>query len=352
MMKEGRAAMGTTSRFALLGIVMTLIWVDPAAAAEADTVAMIKSRGDLLCGTSTGASPGMSTLDDKGAWAGLEVDFCRALAAAILGSADRVKFVPLEFKNAFAALTAGGVDVLARSASWTYTRNAELRLDWPVVYLYDGQGFMVRKSLGIGAAKELDGASICVTGGSTTELNLADFFRANGLRYTPIVSNSREQNIANLEANRCDAYSNERGGLAANRAALAKPDDYVILPDVISKEPLGPVVRQDDARFHTIVAWTFYAMVIAEELGVTKGNVIEQVSTSANPEVQRLLGKTGEFGARLGLANDWAVKVISAVGNYGEAYDRNLGANSRIKLTRGPNELWKNGGLVYAPPMR
>ncbi|WP_342363777.1 amino acid ABC transporter substrate-binding protein [Terrarubrum flagellatum] len=343
--------MSTTSKSALLGLCAILAWASPGVA-QTDTVGAIKSRGDLICGTSTGGSPGLSTLDDKGAWAGLEVDYCRALAAAILGNPDRVKFAPLEFKNAFAALTSGSVDLLARTATWTFTRDVELRFDWPVVYLHDGQGFMVRKSLGVKAAKDLDGASICVTGGSTTELNLADFFRAHKLKYIPIVASGREQNIANLEANRCDAYSNERGGLAANRSALPKPDDYVILPDVVSKEPTGPVVRQDDARFRDIVAWTFYALVIAEEFGVTRANVIEQASGSDNPEVQRLLGKTGEFGSKLGLANDWAVKVISAAGNYGEIYNRNLGADSRIKLARGQNELWKNGGLIYAPPMR
>lgn len=321
-------------------------------AADGDVVNAIKQRGDVLCGTSVGGSVGLSTLDDKGNWAGLEADYCRALAAAIIGDPAKVKFVPLEFKNAFAALTSGSVDLLARTATWTFTRDVELRFEWPAIYLHDGQGFMVRKSLGVKSAKELDGASICVTGGSTTELNLADFFRANKIKYTPIVTNSREQNIASLEAGRCDAYSNERGGLAANRSALPKPDEYIILPDVVSKEPTGPVVRQDDSRFRDIVAWIFYATVIAEEFGITKANVAEQVANSTNPEVQRLLGKTGEFGAKLGLANDWAVKIISAVGNYGEMYDRNLGAGSRVKLVRGQNELWSKGGLIYAPPLR
>ena len=321
-------------------------------AAEGDTVNAIKQRGELVCGVSPGASVGLSTLDDKGNWAGLEVEFCRALAASVTGSSERVQFVPLEFKNAFAALTSGSVDILARSASWTFTRDAEMKFEWPVVYMFDGQGFLVRKALGLKSAKELDGASICVSGGTTTELNLADYFRSRNLKFTPIVANSREQNLANLEAGRCDAYSNERGGLAANRAALPKPDDYVVLPDVISKEPLGPAVRQDDQRFRDVVAWTFYALVLAEEFGITKANVAEEASNSKNPEVQRLLGKTGDFGAKLGLANDWAVKVIAATGNYGELYDRNLGSGSKVNLSRGQNELWSKGGLLYAPPVR
>jgi general L-amino acid transport system substrate-binding protein len=321
-------------------------------AAEGDTLNAIKQRGEVTCGVSTGASVGMSTLDDKGNWAGLEVEFCRALAAAVLGSPEKVKFVPLEFKNAFAALTSSSVDLLARSATWTYTRDSEMKFEWPVVYMYDGQGFLVRKSLGVKSAKDLNGASICVSGGTTTELNLADYFRTNNMKYTPIVANSREQNLANLEASRCDAYSNERGGLAANRAALPKADEYVVLPDVISKEPLGPVVRQDDPRFRDIVAWTFYAMVLAEEFGITKANVADQAESSKNPEVQRLLGKTGDFGAKLGLPNDWAVRVISTAGNYGELYERNLGSGSKVSLSRGQNELWSKGGLLYAPPMR
>jgi general L-amino acid transport system substrate-binding protein len=323
-----------------------------ALAAEGDILQAIKQRGDVVCGVSTGLNIGMSTIDEKGNWAGLEAEFCRAIAVAILGDAERVKFVPLEFKNAFAALTSGSVDLLARSATWTYTRDTEMKFEWPVVYMYDGQGFLVRKSLGVKNAKELNGATICVSAGTTTELNLADYFRANSLKYTPIVASGREQNLANLEAGRCDAYSNERGGLAANRAALPKADEYVVLPDVISKEPLGPVVRQDDPKFRDVVAWTFYAMVLAEEFGITKDNVVDQAANAKHPEIQRLLGKTGEFGAKLGLPNDWAVKVISITGNYGELYERNLGLDSKVKLVRGQNELWSKGGLIYAPPMR
>jgi general L-amino acid transport system substrate-binding protein len=321
-------------------------------AAEGDTVNAIKQRGMLSCGTSTGTSVGLSTLDDKGDWKGLEIDYCRALAAALLGDVTKVKFVPLEFKNAFAALQSSSVDVLARAATWTYTRDTEMRFDFAGIYMYDGQGFLVSKKLGVKSAKDLNGASICVSGGTTTELNLADYFRTNRLRYTPIVANSREQHQANLEAGRCDAYTNERGGLAASRTALKNPDDYVILPEVISKEPLGPIVRQEDPRFKDIAAWTLNLLIAAEEHGITAANVAEAVEGSTNPEIQRMLGKTGEFGSKLGLANGWAVTVIKAVGNYGEMFERNLGSQSPVKLDRGQNRLWSDGGLLYAPPFR
>jgi general L-amino acid transport system substrate-binding protein len=294
----------------------------------------------------------MSTLDDQGNWNGLEVDFCRAVAAAILGDGDSVRFTPLEFKNAFAALQSGSVDMLARSATWTFSRDSELQFDWAGVYIYDGQGFLVRKDLGVASIAELDGASICVTGGTTTELNMADFFRANGLDYTPIVANGREQHYANLEARRCDAYTNERGGLAASRLALSEPDDYMILDQIISKEPLGPIVRQDDPLFRDIAAWTLNVLVSAEEFGVTQANVARMAQNPENPEVGRMLGATGDFGAKLGLANDWAVKVVAAGGNYGEIFDRNLGAGSPVGLARGFNALWRDGGLMYSPPIR
>lgn len=331
---------------------MALPLATVAAAAEGDTVNAIKQRGAIHCGTSTGTSVGLSTLDDKGNWKGLEIDYCRALAAALLGDAAKVKFVPLEFKNAFAALQSGSVDVLARAATWTYSRDTEMRFDYAGVYMYDGQGFLVAKKLGVKSAKELNGASICVSAGTTTELNLADYFRTNRLRYTPIVANSREQHQANLEAGRCDAYTNERGGLAASRTALKSPDDYVILPEVISKEPLGPIVRQDDPRLRDIAAWTLNVLIAAEEHGLTAANISEAVAESTNPEIQRMLGKTGDFGQKLGLANDWAVTVIKAVGNYGEMFERHLGSQSPVKLDRGLNQLWSRGGLLYAPPFR
>lgn len=324
----------------------------PAAAGAGDTVNAIKGRGELLCGVSTGGSTGLSTLDNQGNWKGFEADFCRAVAAGILGDATKVKFVPLEFKAAFASLQSGAADMLARTATWTYSRDGELNLDWAGTYIYDGQGFLVSKKLGVKSAKELDGATICFTGGSTTELNLADYFRTHGMSYTPVVGTAREQNQQNLQAGRCDVYTNERGGLAASRTAMTSPDDWMVLPEVISKEPTGPIVRQDDPRFRDIVAWTLNVLIAAEELGVTQANVDRVIAESSSPEVQRLLGKTGGYGGKLGLADDWAVRIIKAVGNYGEMYDRNLGDGSPIKLARGLNELWSNGGLVYAPPFR
>ncbi len=339
----------------LAGLLVTIAGgaaATPARAAGSGVVDTIRQRGELVGGVGTGAAIGMSTLDSQGQWHGLEVDFCHAVAAAITGDAAKVNFVPLVFKNAFAALRAGSIDELGSGASWTFTRNADLHFDWPVVYVYDGEGFLVRKSLGVKNVAGLNGATICVTGGSDTELNLADYFRSHGWSYTPLVTNSREQNLADLQAGRCDAYTNERGALAANRSALPKPGDYVVLPDVISKEPTGPVIRDNDPQFRHVVMWTFFAMVTAEEYGVTRANVGKVAATTKNPALQRLFGRTGGFGAMLGLPNDWAVKVIAAEGNYGELYDRNLGKDSRIGLARGPNALWKDGGLVYAPPVR
>lgn len=331
---------------------LSLLAAVPAPAAEGDTVNAIRSRGALLCGVSTGGSVGMSTLDDRGQWRGLEADFCRAVAATLLGDATKVQFVPLEFRNAFAALQSGAVDMLARTATWTFTREVELRFEFAGIYVYDGQAFMVSRRLGVTSARQLNGASICVTGGSTTELNLADYFRTNNMTYRPVVTNSREQNQANLDAGRCDVYTNERGGLAASRTALRNPDDYIILPETISKEPAGPIVRRDDLRFRDIVAWTLRALIAAEEFGVTAANVRETAGGTTNPEIQRMLGRTGNFATSLGVNADWAVQAIAAVGNYGEIFERNLGAGSRVNLDRGQNNLWSRGGLMYVPPFR
>lgn len=324
----------------------------PIAAQAGETLDAVNQRGELNCGVSTGTSIGKSTLDDQGNWTGFEADFCRAVAAAILGDADAVNFVPLEFRNAFASLQSGSVDMLARSATWTMSRDNDLAFEWSGVYIYDGQGFLVAKNSGITEASQLEGASICVTSGTTTELNLADYFRTKGLDYTPITVSSPDQSIANLESGRCDAYTNEVGGLASYRLGLSDPDAYSILPDVISKEPLGPVVRQDDPMFEDVVEWTLYALIIGEEFGLTQANVAETAATTSQPELRRFLGVEGEFGAMMGVPNDWAVNVLEAVGNYGELFERTLGSESPANIARGRNTLWSQGGLLYAPPVR
>lgn len=316
------------------------------------TLNSVVERGELNCGVSTGTSIGKSTLDDEGNWTGFEADFCRAVAAAALGEDAKVNFVPLEFKNAFASLQSSSVDMLARSATWTFSRDHDLAFEWAGIYIYDGQGFLVSKDSGITDASQLSGAAICVTSGTTTELNLADYFRSNGMDYTPITMSSPDQSTANLEAGRCDAYTNEVGGLASYRLGLSDPDNYIILPDIISKEPLGPVVRQDDPEFEDVVEWTLYALIIAEEFGVTSDNVSEMAASSSQPEVRRFLGAEGDFGKMMGVENDWAVQVISAVGNYEELYERNLGSQSKANIDRGRNRLWSDNGLLYAPPVR
>tara|TARA_R110002051_G_scaffold90460_1_gene159336 strand:+ start:2814 stop:3794 length:981 start_codon:yes stop_codon:yes gene_type:complete len=324
----------------------------PGLAAAGPTLDAVIDRGALNCGVSTGTSIGKSTIDDQGNWTGFEAEFCRGVAAAILGDGAKVNYVPLEFKSAFASLQSGSVDMLARSATRTFSRDSELSFEWAGIYLYDGQGFLVSNASGITSTTELSGASICVTSGTTTELNLADYFRTNGIEYTPITVSSPDQSIANLEAGRCDAYTNEVGGLASYRLGLSDPNAYTILPDIISKEPLGPVVREDDQQFEDVVEWTLNALIIAEEFGVTQDNVVETAASTEQPEVRRFLGAEGEFGAMLGIPNDWAIKVIQTTGNYGELFERTLGSQSPANIERGYNTLWSQGGLLYAPPLR
>ncbi|MEN5084561.1 amino acid ABC transporter substrate-binding protein [Bosea sp. TWI1241] len=326
-----------------------------ATTAQADSGATqkaIAARGAVNCGVSSGVQTGMSTLDSNAKWSGFEVDFCRAVAAAVLGDAEKVKYVPLEIKTAFATLQSGGIDLLARTATHTFIRDVELNVAWPGVYLYDSQGFLAKKSLGVKSAKELEGASICVSAGSNYELNLADFFRKNGMKFTPVTANTRDQNEKNLASGRCDVYANVLSALAGAVSKLGNPDEWVVLPELISMEPIGPVVRKDDSRFRDIVAWTLNALVAAEELGITQANVEQMKASSTSPEVQRLLGTTGDFGAKLGLDNAWAFNAVKAVGNYGEMFDRNLGAKSPIKLQRGLNNLWNAQGLMSAPLLR
>ena len=321
-----------------------------AAGASAGTLDQVKAKGALTCGSNTGLV-GFGLPDAAGAWSGLDVDLCRAIAAAIFGDDKKVKYIPLSSKDRFTALQSGEIDVLSRNGTWTQSREASLGLLWAGVNYYDGQGFMVRKKLNVSSALELNGASVCVQQGTTTELNLADFFRSNNLKYEGVVFASAEETLKAYDSGRCDAFTTDASGLYAERVKLGNPEEHVVLPEIISKEPLGPAVRQGDDQWFNLVRWTHYAMVTAEELGVTSKNLDEKMK-STNPDVKRLLGTEGEFGKSMGVPNDWAAKIIKLVGNYGESFDRNVGDGSRLKIKRGQNALWTKGGLQYAPPIR
>jgi len=310
----------------------------------------IKARGNINCGVSPGV-PGFSNPDDKGTWRGFDVDFCRAVSAAIFDNPDKVSYKPLTAKERFTALQSGEVDLLSRTTTWTMSRDSAMGLVFAGIMFYDGQGFMVNKKLGVKSAKELGGATVCVQTGTTTELNLADFFRANKLEYKPVVFEKADEAVPAYDSGRCDVYTTDASSLYAQRTKLKSPGDHVILPEIISKEPLGPVVRQGDFQWFTVVKWVYFALLNAEELGVNQKNVNEMLN-SANPEVKRLLGKEGDFGKGIGLENDWVVRIVKHVGNYGEIYDRTLGEGSPIKIARGLNNLWSKGGLQYAPPIR
>ena len=318
-----------------------------AGAAKADTLDNIKKAGVVKCGVSQGL-PGFSNPDDKGNWTGIDVDYCRALAAAILGDGNKVKYVPLSAKVRFTALQSGEVDVLSRNTTWTFTRDTGLGLNFVGVLYYDGQGFMVPKKLGVKSAKQLSGAAVCTNTGTTTELNVADYFRANKMKYKVVAFEKADEVVAAYDAGRCDVYTTDRSGIAAQRTKLKNPGAHVILPEVISKEPLGPVVRQGDDKFFNIAKWVLNALLTAEELGVTAANV-DAMMQSKNPEVRRLLGVEGNLGAKLGLDKAWAARAIKAVGNYAEMYKRNV---SPLGLDRGVNQLWTKGGLLYSPPFR
>jgi general L-amino acid transport system substrate-binding protein len=317
--------------------------------AAAGTLDQIKARGTLVCGTNPGLA-GFALPDDQGVYKGLDVDECRALAAAIFNDPSKVKYLPLNAKDRPTILASGQIDVLVRNTTWTLSREVGGMFFTGVNY-YDGQGFMVRKKLGVDSALKLDGASICVQQGTTTELNLADFFRAHNLKFEAVVFATDEETVKAYDSGRCDAYTTDASGLYAERLKLAAPDDHVVLPEIISKEPLGPSVRKDDIQWFEIVQWTHYVLVTAEELGVTQANVDEKLK-SDNPEIRRLLGLEGDFGKSLGLTNDWAYRIVKAVGNYGESFERNVGQGSPIKIRRGLNALWSQGGLQYAPPIR
>ncbi len=321
-----------------------------ATSVSAQTLNQVKQRGVLNCGSNTGLA-GFGVPDAQGNWAGLDVDYCRAISAAIFNDPNKVKFIPLSSKDRFTALQSGEVDVLVRNSTWTMSRDTSLGIIFAATNYYDGQGFMVRKKLNVTSALQLDGASVCTQQGTTTELNLADFFRANKLKYEVVAFASADETIKAYDSGRCDAFTTDASGLYAERLKLTAADDHIVLPEIISKEPLGSSVRNNDAAWFNLVKWVHYAMINAEELGVTKANV-DAMLKSENPEIKRLLGVEGKFGEGIGLTTDWVVRIIKATGNYGESFERNVGAASRLKIARGQNALWTKGGLQYAPPIR
>jgi general L-amino acid transport system substrate-binding protein len=330
-------------------LVGTALFCGSAMVADAGTLDQIKARGSLICGSNIGLA-GFGLPDDQGIWKGLDVDECRAIAAAIFNDPNKVKFVPINAKDRPTILASGEIDVLIRNTTWTLSRESAGMFFTGINY-YDGQGFIVRKKLGVDSALKLDGASVCIQQGTSTELNLADFFRANHMKFEPVSFATDDETVKAYDSGRCDVYTTDASGLYAERLKLAAPDDHVVLPEIISKEPLGPSVRKDDVQWFQIVQWVHYALITAEEDGVTKANVDEKLK-SENPEIRRLLGLEGDFGQGLGLTNDWAYRIIKAVGNYGESFDRNVGDGSPIKIKRGLNALWTKGGLQYAPPIR
>ncbi|MFM2149652.1 MAG: hypothetical protein RLZZ187_1958 [Pseudomonadota bacterium] len=314
----------------------------------ADTVGAIRQRGQLICSVSP-STVGFSLPDSQGNWRGLDVDYCRAVTAAIFGDGNRLRLVPSSTQQRFTMLQSGEIDMLSRTTTWTLSREASLGLQFAGINVHDGQGFMVHRDSGVTSARQLDGATVCVQPGTTTELNMTDYFRANRLRFTPVVIENIEEIRTAFINRRCDAYTTDASSLASFAAAQgANANRYLLLPEIISKEPLGPVVRKGDPRFFDIVRWTHYALLTAEELGITQANV-DSFANSTNPDVQRFMGRTGDLGRMMGLENNWAVNIIKAVGNYGEIWERNM---TPIGFPRGPNNLWNNGGLQYAPPMR
>ncbi len=335
-----------------LGIFL-LASIMPLVAAEA-TLAVVKERGYLKCGVSQGltgfSSPG-DRGNEKGKWVGMDVDICRAVAAAVFADADKVRFIPLSAKERFTALQSGEVDMLARNTTWSMHRDTALGIDFAAINYYDGQGFMVRKELGINSSLELSGASLCTNLGTTTELNAADYFRSNNMDYEIVTFEKADESVAAYENGRCDAYTTDHSALYAYRLRFTNPDAHIVLPEVISKEPLGPVVRQGDDQWGDIVRWAHFAMINAEELGVSSKN-IKQMRNSKTPAIRRLLGLDGTFGKNMGIDNNWAYSIISQVGNYAEVFDRNVGKDTPLNIKRGVNALWKDGGLQYAPPIR
>ncbi|MEK9625779.1 MAG: amino acid ABC transporter substrate-binding protein [Gammaproteobacteria bacterium] len=321
-----------------------------AGTAQAGTLEDVQSRGVLRCVVSTGIA-GFAQPDASGVWKGFDIDFCRATAAAVLGDASKIEAVTSTGKTRFTKLNAGEGDVLWRNTTITFSRDVGVKLRFHGVNYYDGQGFMVKKSLGVKSAKELDGASVCIQTGTTTELNLADYFSANNMKYEPVTIETNDEARQNYESGRCDVYTTDASGLSSTRSALPNPGDHVVLPEIISKEPLGPATRHGDDQWSDIVTWVLNATITAEELGVTMANV-DQMKSSKNPEVLRLLGVDGNQGQELGLSQDWAYQIIKQIGNYGEIFERNIGVNTPLGIERGLNALWTKGGLMYSPPFR
>ena len=317
----------------------------------AGTLDDVRAKGFVQCGINTGL-PGFAYKDDSGEWQGFDVDYCKALAAAVFGDASAVKYTNLTGATRFEALKAGEIDVLSRNTTWTYSRDVDLKLTFVGVNYYDGQGFIARKDLGVASAHDLNGASVCIQTGTTTELNLADFFRSNDMDYEPVPIENNEEARQNYLAGRCDAYTTDRSGLAATRAALEDPDAHIVLPEIISKEPLGPLVRHGDDEWGDVARWTLNALILAEEYGIDSSNVSDLVASTNNPEIKRMLGTEGEYGAMLGLDADWMVNIIMAVGNYAEIFNRHIGPDTPIGLSRGLNASYRDGGILYAPPFR
>lgn len=338
----------------LTGILGTAVIALSAGVAQAATLDDVKNKGFVQCGVNTGLA-GFAAPNDKGEWAGFDVDVCKAVAAAIFGDGEKVKYTPTTAKERFTALQSGEIDMLSRNTTWTLSRDTSLGFNFAGVNYYDGQGFMINsKNLpGINSALQLSGAAVCVQTGTTTELNLADFFRANNMDYNPVVFEKLEEVNAAYDSGRCDVYTTDQSGLYSIRLTLTSPDDHVVLPEIISKEPLGPAVRHGDDQWFDIVKWTLNAMIIAEELGITQANV-EEMKTSQNPEIKRVLGQEegSTLASDLGLSNDWVVNIVKTVGNYGESFERNIGSGSQLKIARGLNQLWTKGGILYAPPIR
>ena len=336
----------------LFSLALVLLGLSVAGTSYAGTLDDVRAKGHVQCGINTGLV-GFAFADDAGNWQGFDVAICKAVAAAVFGDASKVKYTNLTGRTRFEALKSGEVDLLSRNTTWTYSRDVDLKLTFVGINYYDGQGFIVPVALGVTSATQLDGASVCIQTGTTTELNLADFFRANNLSYEPVTIETNAEARQNYLAGRCDVYTTDRSGLAATRASLDDPENHVVLPEIISKEPLGPLVRHGDDEWGDIVRWVLNAIIIAEEKGVTQANVAEMASTTQkDAELNRMFGTEGEYGAMLDLSADFVVDVIAAVGNYGEIFDTYLGPSTDIKLERGLNALWTDGGLLYAPPFR